>query len=431
MSIRVTYWSSACVTIATPDVSVLCDPWLEGPAFAGSWYPWPPPPSPAEMVERIGKVDLIWLSHLHPDHTCIPFLRRYLGRYPDAEVIIAPWKHNYLERMLTVEGIPHRVAEHWDVRGPTEIKLVPYSTDVYEIDSALIVRRMDHSVVNMNDCPYSQEHHGHIRHLLAGYDATVALIGYAATGPWPATHDYDAVTMAQHAEAKKQVMFERYRQHQRALNPVVTIPFAGGYVYGGWLYDRTGKNGMADATEVLAFDKTAVVLESGATIDTETLTPTKVRTTPYDPVAMLRYASGLRGQWTPYERWFGNLDVKAIPWARLLPKAYENAQRHNAYAQDYYIALDLREAECGWWVMNARQVPNAMMTCGFVYDTEVKKYEPRYELTLPLRALFGALVGIPDLHMNTLIGGAHYTARRVPDVWIPEAERFLDHFCAL
>ena len=33
--------------------------------------------------------------------------------------------------------------------------------------------------------------------------------------------------------------------------------------------------------------------------------------------------------------------------------------------------------------------------------------------------------------MNNLIGGAHYRARRVPDDYIPEAERFLDRFCAL
>ena len=51
---------------------VVCDPWWNGPAFAGQWYPFPQPAP--EGIDTTG-VDIICLSHGHEDHLHVPTLR--------------------------------------------------------------------------------------------------------------------------------------------------------------------------------------------------------------------------------------------------------------------------------------------------------------------------------------------------------------------
>ena len=46
-------------------VKILCDPWLDGEEYLGSWAIYPP----YEFVlENFSDVDYIYVSHIHPDH---------------------------------------------------------------------------------------------------------------------------------------------------------------------------------------------------------------------------------------------------------------------------------------------------------------------------------------------------------------------------
>ena len=63
----------ACLEVITPDVSLICDPWLLGSAYWRSW--WNYPPVKPDILQRINP-DYIYLTHLHWDHFNGPSLRK-------------------------------------------------------------------------------------------------------------------------------------------------------------------------------------------------------------------------------------------------------------------------------------------------------------------------------------------------------------------
>ena len=64
---HVCYKYSACITISTADISILCDPWFGDSAYYGTWGRYPQ----HEITRQfIGEFDAIWISHIHPDHYC-------------------------------------------------------------------------------------------------------------------------------------------------------------------------------------------------------------------------------------------------------------------------------------------------------------------------------------------------------------------------
>jgi UDP-MurNAc hydroxylase len=410
--ITVTYLYSACVVIRTPEVSVLCDPWFSEGAYDGSWYHYPPF---EHALERVVPCDLVYVSHLHPDHYDADFLARYLERHPEARVVVADFESNFLSRKMTADGIRHEVHSRLEI-GATRLALLPNGHAEYDIDSALVVARGHESVVNMNDNLYHQPQIDRILDLLDDRPS-IALLGYTGAGPYPQTYYTDEAELARRAADKKRAFFARYRRMRDALDPRVTIPFAGKYLLGGHLHELNPWRGVADAVEVTAFDPNAVVLDDGgeASIDTRSLKPTAVRTRPYDPDAMAAYAAGLADLPMDSERYLGNLPVSAIPFRRLLPRSYAHAQRRSPCREPYYFCLRLPGE---WFVANAERDSDR---CWFARD--VSDLEPRSEIEIDPRYLFGLLTGI--FHWNNADVGSQYRTHRVPDLFLREAQAFL------
>ena len=61
---KVVYKYSACISINTDDITILCDPWFEE-AYEGTWIQYPKINS---YPEYIGDFDVVYISHIHPDH---------------------------------------------------------------------------------------------------------------------------------------------------------------------------------------------------------------------------------------------------------------------------------------------------------------------------------------------------------------------------
>jgi UDP-MurNAc hydroxylase len=419
MPIRVTYLYSACVRIDTPDVRVLCDPWFTDGAYDGSWFQFPRLLRP---IEAIGPVDLIYVSHIHPDHYDPTFLRAYLDRHPKAELIIAPFAHEHLERKMVADGFRPTVAGHRSI-GQTSLHLVPHEQpedpDPSDIDSALVVRLGDQSVVNMNDNLYDERFVALIRELCPR--PTIALLGYTGAGPYPQTYYDEPGCLSVLAEAKKQEFFERYRKMRRALEPRVVIPFAGKYVLGGRLASMNEHRGVADAVEVLAFDPNAVVLDDGgdASIDTASLVPTRTRTRPYPEAAVRDFVASLRGQPMAYETFMPQASAALLPIQRIAKKAYANALRSSRCREDHLHCFALPG---GWLVVNA----NAERPSFAMHD-DVSTLTPRSEIHIDPRYLFGLMTGV--FHWDNAAIGSQLRVRRHPDVFDRSAQRFLNFFC--
>jgi CMP-N-acetylneuraminate monooxygenase len=69
-NLKLSIHSHATLELAYKNSNVLFDPWLEGPAYYGSWHLFPKPKIKANEI----KADAIVITHPHPDHFHIPTL---------------------------------------------------------------------------------------------------------------------------------------------------------------------------------------------------------------------------------------------------------------------------------------------------------------------------------------------------------------------
>jgi len=454
--IKVTYYYSACVAITTPDVSILCDPWFTDGIYDGSWYQYPKVKNP---IELIGKHDLIYVSHIHPDHYDPKFIKEYLKVYPDTIVLIA--EGVFLDKKMDADGIPYlsptTIEPYLRSKGlpaygstfmmaqtsemffwnKTFIAIVPNDTgSISDIDTALVVRYQNdnwfdtgdgarfHTVINMNDNQFYKPQIDRINELafnresVKKYNNIIALIGYTGAGSYPQTYYTDDDTLEDKALEKKTLWFSRYVRMAKALDAQVNIPFAGQYILGGKLSHLNQYRGVADAVEVLEFDPRAVVLEEGASIDTDTLRGTDERYGLYDVEDMERYASTLTKS-MDYMNDFKYLSPDKIPWERLLNKAAKNAFAKSEYTGDrYYIIIKFWDKYFVCSLTTGRALLVDELSDNYSTDSSLIEIDYRY--------LFGLITGV--YHWNNAEVGSQYNTTRVPDKFDRSVQRFLNFF---
>jgi UDP-MurNAc hydroxylase len=96
---RVTGVGHAGLHIETRAGSVLCDPWVN-PAFFGSWFPFPD--NSGLDWDRLGRVDYLYVSHLHRDHCDPEMLTRHVDKR--ATVLLPEYPTDELECELAALG---------------------------------------------------------------------------------------------------------------------------------------------------------------------------------------------------------------------------------------------------------------------------------------------------------------------------------------
>lgn len=412
MSIKVRYIYSACVLIETIDLKILCDPWVSEGAYDGSWYHYPPMKNP---LETIGPADFIYISHIHPDHYDPRFLKLYLGKYPSAKVLIAPFSNNILSKKMDRNGIAHEIESNISI-GKTNIWMVPNERVWHDVDSAIVVQHDGHSVVNMNDNIYNEGQIKKIKNVVPKIE--IALLGYAGAGPYPQTYYEVGPELIEKANQKKEQFFERYKKMRDALDPQISIPFAGKYLLGGNLYYLNPFRGVPDAVEVTRFDKNAVVLDDGgkAWIDTQNLQPSSIREQSYSEEEMSAYALKLSHQPMDYMLKYHELDLSAIPFEEILQKAYENGIKWTRNDKDHWFCINLPEQ---WFVMNSN---SENTSCHEKRD--VSDIFPRTEIYVDLRYLYGLLNG--EYHWSIAEVGSQLLMRRFPDTYDEKVQNFLN-----
>ena len=416
--VKLRYIYSASVVVETPDLTILSDPWFT-PAEYGSWYHYPP--LPKDPIEIIGKVDLIYISHLHSDHYDPLFLRKYLRKYPDTKIIISETKHKMLENRMELDGFSPLVFSE-KTFGKTRIILTINGDDYIEGDTGCLIIHENLSIANMNDCGIDQNQIDLIRKNCPNGHPTVALLSYAGAGPYPQTYYFENTEERKIAEKKKHDQFlKMYDDYCLLLEPDRAMPFAGSYVLGGPLSKFNPIRGVADAVEVLQLDKSgkiSFVLEDGgdAEFDLQTLTANKLRTQPYSYEKIQSYLDSVPFDGYTYEKEFLPIGDKPLPLKRLCSNVYKKL-------------IQNKQTKENWWIcLKPSNHPNYLVFStsidqGVVEMNNVEKLEPRWEIHLDERLLFFLLSGY--YHWANAEGGSHLLCKRIPNQYVSEIQDFL------
>lgn len=423
-AITVQYIYSACIKTITPDVTILHDPWFTEGIYDGSWYHFPKVNSP---LDSVGDCDLIYVSHIHPDHYDSAFLRTYFARYGTKPLIIADHAPNHLLRKMRSDGFSPMVLTDPMARGTTTVTIIPHKTgSVSDIDSAIIIEYSDpdkkrHCVVNANDIIFDEEMRRRLKD--SAGDVDILLCGYTGAGPYPQTYfDLQDPQLVMESEKKKHAFFERYKLLTSTINAKTNIPFAGKYVLGGPLAKMNAFRGVSDPVEVLAFDPNALVLaDNGAWIDTRTFKATGLRKKPYDEVQIHDRLSEIDHLTMNYERLIPESEIPQLPLTRLLAIAASNARKKSECDEDYYFCFSLPNNQRA--VVNANRSSNDAVR--FV-DPDTELPRPRSEIYIDPRYLFGLLTHI--YHWNNAEVGSQYQTRRHPNELNRKAQAFLNYF---
>lgn len=398
---EITYVYSAGVKIKTVDCRIICDPWWT-PAYDGSWVQWPVwARTLDDAVSIYGEADYCFISHTHPDHFDMPFLRAYLAKYPNAKVLIAQHDVDLLGRKLESRGIiPVRGSV---IVGKTTLRTVPNMAGTFNIDSALRVSCDGLSVVNLNDNPYDQ---GQIDELLVNGPPTVALLPFVGAGPWPQCYEFGAPGDAVHwrctlqmaaAERKKRKYLDLFSRYCQALKPKIAVPFAGQYWLHGDQLNLNNLRGMADATECYPLWKHVWVPSDGgdATLTLENQEEWRIsgiRDNPYEwPIvrteiqhfALSTFEQSI-GRYR-YEREI-QVPVERLPLLKLLQSAVQNAypQFKDRPALHVFIKTQLPQ----WFHIITHSQYAGL--CGQPWES------PRVEVYLDARYLFSMLTRLAN-----------------------------------
>ncbi len=238
------YIANACgIITGEANTRILMDPWLNDGVMEGSWCHCPPITS---KISDYQDIDLIYLSHLHPDH----YDTRFFDFPKDTPIVILDEGQNFLKKILIRNGYNNLLAVK-DGKSIAfkefELSLFApwqkYAFEDYEeahihsmlgnlIDSALLVQTKNHSIINFNDnkpnleaCKFLKGKYGKI---------DLALLNFNAANCYPAC--FDNLTHQEKISEKDRIIKRNYDNMIELANelmPVTVMPFAGTYILGG------------------------------------------------------------------------------------------------------------------------------------------------------------------------------------------------------
>ena len=287
---KVVYKYSACIKIITDDVTILCDPWFND-AYYGTWTKQN---STKNIEEFIGDFDVVYISHIHPDHYDPYTLNLLFKHYGEKKIIIADWGENpnYLEKKIKSDGFYRqlKVSNKFEY-GETMINIIPNNTgSISDIDSAILVssKSTNKGVLNINDCIYNKNHFEKIKNLKEKLKINISLfcLGYTGAGPYPQTYFSPFLQkklLNNIAQEKKENFFKRYIKAIKLIDSEKRLPFAGKYLLQGYLSILNKYRGVADALDIKDLDPDAIVLDDDGNsfFDIENMTCSKERQNRY------------------------------------------------------------------------------------------------------------------------------------------------------
>lgn len=395
------YIYSACIVLETSDLRICCDPWFTQGIYDGAWYQYPEVTDP---ITKIGPVDFVYVSHIHPDHYDPPFLRALLETNQGCQLLIGDENQSLLKAKMLRDGF-EPVSMSRMKAGATEIAIFPnYSDSEINIDSALVIKDPDYVLVNMNDCPFDAQQVAKILEF-SGKTPDFACLPYSGAGPYPQAYRFELATdQLIAANQKKQEFLALFERYLAALNPKRAMPLAGLYYLGGSRRWMNSLRGIPDVLEVAERfgDRVIVLEEVDGQFDLRTGEILHARTEPYDPGLRDASLSRYDSVGYPYERVTRTSEAVIIP---KLSTAHINASGR------------INNKPPGWLCFKSPGTRFMCVHCdepgGVTLCDSVESLRPREEIYLDERLLDGLLER--RFHWNNAAIGSHFEFSRVPE----------------
>jgi CMP-N-acetylneuraminate monooxygenase len=217
LGLTVQLHAHACLEISYEGFTLLTDPWLDGPAFFGSWTQYPAP----LVGGRDLRPDAVVLTHEHSDHFHEPTLRLldratpiYLPDFPNqrmqARLLTLGFRHVHPLRF----GDRSAIHDGW--------QLTFFEPQSYWNDAFLLVEVAGLRLFDVNDAGVN----GRIASLVAPVDILAVQFSAGASGyPWTWAHlsDDEKVAISGRACAGK---LELVKEAARLYGARTVLPFA-------------------------------------------------------------------------------------------------------------------------------------------------------------------------------------------------------------
>ena len=217
---------------------ILFDPWMDEGILYGSWYHWP---KLNLKISELGKLDYIYISHIHEDH-CSPGTIKHLDK--NAEIIIMdrePDIPNFVKKFLETYNFNfkkvHLIKPFVKTKINNDFYVEMITADPnhkynYLVDSGIVIDWDGFKLYNANDCaPYDEG----INHIKKNYETIdLALLPYAGGSGYPGC--YKNLDHNEKLIERKRILKSRYDEFVdtiKKINPKYVMPFADQYVIGG------------------------------------------------------------------------------------------------------------------------------------------------------------------------------------------------------
>ena len=214
---------------------ILFDPWLDEGIFHGAWFHFPPP---VLGIKDIGRVDYIYISHIHEDH-CSAGTLKHLNK--DAEVLLMDRTPNLVQNYLKNNDLNFKKINLISPRKPLEIEpgliidmVEPNPEDEMTrlIDSSIVIKWCGFTIYNANDC---QPHTDGIKYIKENYGKIdLALLPYSGGSGYPSC--YTNLSEEEKIAEKERIIQIRIKSFidvVRDLSPLNVLPFADAWCVGG------------------------------------------------------------------------------------------------------------------------------------------------------------------------------------------------------
>ena len=195
------------------------DPWLEGPAFLGSWIQYPQPETDAD--ELAADADAVWITHEHSDHLHIPTLERF---DPETPVYVPELNYRRLTERLSEAGLTnvHRLPTENAYEITEGVEAVCFESDSTWNDSILALNFGGFRILNTNDAGINWR----IADAIPSFDMITTGFSFGASG-YPLTFDHMTRSDQQAVMAERnEGALQQCEQMVEMFDPDYLVPFA-------------------------------------------------------------------------------------------------------------------------------------------------------------------------------------------------------------